>query len=162
VRGSEELKVTAGSSSPSVTGIEEFDRAARAVEALGAKAAGRRRVDVTLIGERRMSVLNRMYKGRRGAAEILTFAYDDDTGEAGSGDDAPSGEILICWKRLASAAERLGVARRSYLLRLVAHGLAHIEGFSHSDDAAADRMETREREMLRGSVRAADIRKMYG
>jgi len=45
---------------------------------LGARARGEGEVGVTLIGRRRMAYLNRLYKGRRGAAEILTFPYGDE------------------------------------------------------------------------------------
>ena len=152
------MKITAGSSSPSVTGKREFDRAAGPMEALGSRAAGSRQVDVTLIGARRMSLLNREYKGRRGAAEILTFVYDE--GVAPEGEDA-AGEILICWKKLAASAARLGVSRRAYLLRLVAHGLSHIEGLSHSDDAKAEIMERREIEILEGIIPGKDLARMF-
>jgi len=141
-----------------VTGKREFDRAADLIEDLGPRCAGDGRVDVTLIGERRMAVLNREYKGRRGAAEILTFVYDDDPAPSGEG---PVGEILICWKRLEVSAAKLGVSRQAYLLRLVAHGLSHMEGFTHGDDADTGRMERREREILKGSVDERDILRMF-
>ena len=152
------MRITAGSSSPSVTGKREFDRASGLMEEMGRICAGDRQVDVTLIGERRMAVLNREYKGRRGAAEILTFVYDDDPAPSGEG---PSGEILICWKRLVTSAARLGVSRRSYLLRLVAHGLSHLEGFTHGNDTEAEEMEGREREILEGTVTGREIAKMF-
>ena len=105
-----------------------------------------------------MAVLNREYKGRRGAAEILTFVYDDDPSPAGEG---PSGEVLICWKRLARSASNLGVSNRAYLLRLVAHGLSHLEGYSHGTDEEAERMERHEREILEGTVPEREIAKMF-
>ena len=128
------------------------------MEAMGSRGAGNRQIDVTLIGERRMAVLNREYKGRRGAAEILTFVYDDDPSKRGAG---PAGEILICWKSLAASAARLDVSRRAYLLRLVAHGLSHLEGFSHGDDLEAARMEKRERKFLKGMVPERDLARMF-
>lgn len=152
------MRITAGSSSPSVTGKREFDRAASLMETLGSRGAGDRQVDVTLIGARRMALLNREYKGRRGAAEILTFVYDEDPSP---GDGGAAGEILICWKKLVLSAARLGVSRRSYLLRLAAHGLSHIEGFSHGDDVKAEMMERRECEILEGIVSGRDIARMF-
>jgi probable rRNA maturation factor len=106
-----------------------------------------------------MAALNRGYKGRRGAAEVLTFDYGDDPSP---GVEGSSGEILICWKRLAASAAGLKVSGRSYLLRLVAHGLAHLEGFSHGDEMDAARMEGRERELLGGIVPERDLAKMFG
>ena len=141
-----------------VTGKSEFNRVAGLVEALGSKGADDRQIDVTLVGERRMASLNRKYKGRRGAPEILTFVYDDDPSLHGEG---TAGEILICWKRLAASAARLDVSRGAYLLRLVAHGLSHLEGFSHGDEGKAERMENRELEILDGIVPERDLAKMF-
>jgi len=152
------LRITAGSSSPSVRGKREFERARGLIEGLGQRCAGSGRIDVTLVGERRMAALNREYRGRRGAAEILTFVYGGDPRPAGEG---PAGEILICWKKLEESAARLGVSRRAYLLRLVAHGLSHVEGFTHGEDAQALRMEAREREMLDGVVGERYIGRMF-
>ncbi|MCK4549160.1 MAG: rRNA maturation RNase YbeY [Candidatus Krumholzibacteria bacterium] len=142
-----------------MTGKREFDRAVGLMETLGSRGAGARQVDVTLIGGRRMALLNRDYKGRRGAAEILTFVYDDDPSSHSEG---AAGEILICWKKVAASAARLGVSRKAYLLRLVAHGLSHIEGFSHGDDGKAEKMERREREILDGIVSGRDLARMFG
>jgi probable rRNA maturation factor len=142
-----------------VTGRREFERAAAAIRSLGAKARGSSEVGVTLIGGRRMAHLNRLYKGRRGAAEILTFAYGD---ESGSGGDGAAGDILLCWKKLAAAADGLGVSRRSYLLRLVAHGLAHLEGYTHGGDREAEKMEKRERRLLEGEVPERDMARLFG
>jgi rRNA maturation RNase YbeY len=156
-RESVELKITAGSISPSVRGKEEFDKASGVIEAMGARGAGALRIGITLIGERRMALLNREYKNRRGIAEILTFVYSDDPAAGGEDSD---GEILICWKRIPGAAAELGVPAKIYLLRLIAHGLSHIEGFSHGDEVEAKRMERRERELLEGLVPAEDLDRM--
>jgi len=141
-----------------VSGKREFDSAVVPMEILGSRGAGSRQVDVTLIGGRRMAMLNREYRGRWGAAEILTFVYDDDPSLR---DEGAAGEILICWKKLAASAARLGVSRKAYLLRLVAHGLSHIEGFSHGDDGKAEKMERRECEILAGIVSGRDLARMF-
>jgi probable rRNA maturation factor len=141
-----------------VRGRREFSLAAGLLVVLGSRGAGDRQIDITLIGERRMRSINREYKGRGGTAEILTFSYDDDPDWGGAG---PAGEILICWKSLAASAARLKVSRRAYLLRLVAHGLSHLEGFSHGDDLEAARMEKREREFLKGMVPEKALARMF-
>ena len=65
------------------------------------------RVAVNWIGERTMTRLNRAYKNRTGAAEILTFpccGAPDPEGEV------PLGEIYLCWTRLVRGA-RLRLSR---------------------------------------------------
>jgi probable rRNA maturation factor len=141
-----------------VRGREEFERLSGDIESLGKACSGGRAVEVNLVGERRMAFLNRRYKGRRGAAEILTFVYEDDSVPGGEG---TAGEILICWSRLVSSARSVGVSSRAYLLRLVAHGLCHIEGFSHGDEASADIMEERERELLGGFLTGEELGRLF-
>ena len=98
-----------------------------------------------------MAELNRLYRGRRGASEILTFPYSGQPGGEEAGEDA-LGEIFICWKRLESGAKRRRVSSRDYLLRLIAHGLCHLKGFRHHDEEAERTMEEVEQKLLRGFV----------
>jgi rRNA maturation RNase YbeY len=149
-------------SSPRVTGRTEFDKAADAVERLASRfPPAAATVEISLIGERRMAELNRRYKGRRGAAEILTFAYGDPDSGAGRGDD-PCGEVFLCWKKLVSGAARRRVSNRDYLLRLVAHGLCHIKGYGHSDDQSYRMMEKAEKKYLAGMVSETAMARLFG
>lgn len=152
------MKIRTGSR-PSVIGRNEFERAAaRMSEVAGRVHGGGRHVEVTLVGERRMALLNRRYKARRGAAEILTFDYGT---ERGASPDDPRGEILICWKRLESGARRWGVPPRAYLLRLLAHGLCHLAGHSHGTDGRARRMEAAERRALEGTLPRRQLDRLF-
>ncbi|MBN1884492.1 MAG: rRNA maturation RNase YbeY [Candidatus Krumholzibacteriota bacterium] len=114
-------------------------------------------VELTLVGERRMADLNRTYRNRRGAAEILTFPYGPD----GGGED-PVGEIFLCWKRIEAGARDRGVEPRHWLLRLVAHGLMHLRGHLHADPAAARRMERAERRVLEGFISPRVLDRLFG
>jgi len=144
-----------------VTGRTEFERLAGDIEALASKFKPHKTlVGVNLIGEKRMSLMNRVYKGRKGSAEILTFDYRSE-GEKGVGVDDPAGEIFICWKRLSASASRRKVSRRTYALRLIAHGLCHLKGFSHRDDKAAGKMEQAEIKYLTGIVSSRDIDRLF-
>jgi len=152
------LKIRIGSR-PSVTGRSAFERAApRMIEAAARVGGGGRFVEVTLVGERRMAMLNRRYKGRRGAAEILTFDYGSECGES---PDDPRGEILICWKRLEPGARSRGVSSGAYLLRLLVHGLCHLTGLSHRTEDRAARMEAAERRALEGMLSRRDLDRLF-
>ncbi|MDD3643415.1 MAG: rRNA maturation RNase YbeY [Candidatus Krumholzibacteria bacterium] len=152
------MKIRIGSR-PTVTGRSAFERAAPRMAEVAARVDGAGRpVEVTLVGERRMAALNGRYKGRRGAAEMLTFDYG--TGRGASPED-PRGEILICWKRLEAGARSRGVSPGAYLLRLLAHGLCHLAGRSHGTDLRAARMEAAERRALEGIVSRRDIERLF-
>ena len=133
---------TVPGSHPRVTGRTEFERLAGDIEALASKFKPQKTlVGVNLIGEKRMSLMNRIYKGRKGSAEILTFDYRSE------GDNG--------------LASRRKVSRRAYALRLIAHGLCHLKGFSHRDDKAAGKMEQAEINHLKGIVSSRDLDRLY-
>jgi rRNA maturation RNase YbeY len=137
--------VTAGDAR--VRGRAALERAAGMLGALGEAIPPRgRTVIVAVVGERRMAVLNRRYKSRRGPAEILTFPY---RGVPGPRDESPVGEICLCWARLERGAKRRGVSPRSYAVRLVLHGLMHLAGRRHGTAQEERRMEAAERRSLR-------------
>ncbi len=149
------------SSHPLVAGRTRFESAGAEIDSLasGFNPPGAL-VEVTLVGERRMSYLNRTYRGRRGAAEILTFSYAGGGDEPGAVEEV-AGEIFICWRRLAAGARVRNVAVRAYLLRLVAHGLCHIQGFSHGDEVSELEMERVETEHLRHFLSHAELERLF-
>jgi len=115
-------------------------------------------VDVIWVGERGMARLNRAYKGRRGAAEILSFPC---AGGLDPGRELPLGEICLCWSRLTRGALRNGVSVRSYAARLLVHGLFHLRGWGHGDATSAARMEEAESRFLRGFLSDRDLERLF-
>lgn len=155
------MKILRGSH-PLVAGRTRFERAGAEIDSLasGFSPSGAL-VEVTLVGERRMSYLNRTYRGRKGAAEILTFSYTGGGDEEARGVEEVTGEIFICWRRLVYGARGRKVSARAYLLRLVAHGLCHIQGFSHGDEASGLEMERIEAEHLRPFLSSAELESLF-
>jgi rRNA maturation RNase YbeY len=131
-------------SSPRVTGRREFDRAGEEIRAMASGFAPFGSiVEVNLVGEKKMAWLNRTYKGGKGSVEILTFRYPPEPVSSGD-EETTTGEIYICWKKLLAGARRRGVPARAYLLRLVVHGLCHLEGYTHGDEKSESEMEKAE------------------
>ena len=115
-------------------------------------------VEVIWIGERGMARLNRVYKRRGGASEILSFPC---AGVLDPGKEMPLGEIYLCWSRLARGALRNRVSARSYAARLLVHGLLHLRGWRHGDAASAARMEAAERRFLRRHLPSRDLERLF-
>jgi probable rRNA maturation factor len=116
------------------------------------------RVAVNWIGERTMARLNRVYKKRTGAAEILTFpciGAPDPEGEA------PLGEIYLCWTRLVRGAKLRGVSPRVYGARLVVHGIFHLRGHRHDDSRSAARMEAAEARLLKRHLSEGEVKRLF-
>ena len=144
------------SSHPLVAGKREFDIAVPEMKVLASHVSGEDSiVEVNLVGEKRMALLNRKFRGRRGAPEILTFVYG--TGEdADPADDSPAGEIYLCWKSIARGARGRGVNAGLYLLRLIIHGLFHLVGYRHDTPAGEREMEGAERRFVEEFIGAGE------
>jgi len=115
-------------------------------------------VDVIWIGERAMARLNRVYKKRAGASEILSFPC---AGGPDPGREIPLGEIYLCWRRLIRGALRRRVPARSYAARLLVHGLFHLRGSRHDDAPGAARMEAAEARFLRAYLPDRDVERLF-
>ncbi|MFA4947343.1 MAG: rRNA maturation RNase YbeY [Candidatus Krumholzibacteriia bacterium] len=116
------------------------------------------RVAVNWIGERTMTRLNRVYKKRAGAAEILTFPC---FGAPDPGGEAPLGEIYLCWTRLVRGARLRGVSPRVYGARLVVHGLFHLRGYRHDGSLSAGLMEAAEARILKRHLSEREVKRLF-
>jgi len=99
------------------------------------RVALQREADITLriVDETEGRELNRKYRGRDYATNVLTFVYDD----------APvlAGDIVLC----APVVEREAAQQHKDLLahyaHLTLHAALHLQGFEHENDAQAAKME---------------------
>ncbi|MCK6392800.1 rRNA maturation RNase YbeY [Zoogloea sp.] len=122
----------------------EFRRWLRAAE------PGAARVTVRIVDEDEGRELNRDYRGKDYATNVLTFAY-------GEGDDMPlpeglplMGDLVLCRQVVEREAAEQGKALDAHYAHLSVHGMLHLQGFDHLEDAEADEMEARERQILAG------------
>jgi probable rRNA maturation factor len=108
-----------------------------------ARAAMRRSAEVTVrvVGESEGRRLNRVYRGRDRATNVLSFAYE-------RGARAVSGDIALCAPVIRREAERQGKPLEAHYAHLVVHGLLHLQGYDHEAPRAARRMEALETQIL--------------
>jgi probable rRNA maturation factor len=142
-----------------VKGRERFRETSTLIDSLVLKVLPKHAiVEINLVGERKMAELNKRYRGRPGASEVLSFSYGS---EPGLGQDDSIGEIYLCWPRLARGAQSRGVDDKEYMLRLVAHGLCHLEGYSHGNEAEESKMEEVEKRLLQGLLNDEVIKRLF-
>ena len=115
---------------------------------LRAAEPGAARITVRLVDEAEGRELNRDYRGKDYATNVLTFAYDE-------GEDMPlpeglplMGDLVLCRRVVEREAAEQGKALDAHYAHLSVHGMLHLQGFDHEDDAEAEQMEAREREIL--------------
>lgn len=89
--------------------------------------------------------LNREFRGKDYATNVLTFAYD----EAPATDGPVQADIVVCLPVVRREARAQRKTPRDHLAHLVVHGVLHAQGLDHEDEREAREMEAREVEVLR-------------
>jgi probable rRNA maturation factor len=139
--------------------VAQPDRQTTAVRGLGrwlASAAPRRArgaVSIALVGDRRMRVLNRTFRGADYATDVLSFPADAEsrtsnreprTPDFGRRTTAPVadlflGEIVIALGVAGRQAREQGHSLATEVRILALHGLLHLLGYDHERDRGAMR-----------------------
>lgn len=96
--------------------------------------------DLTLrvVGEAEGRRLNKQFRKRTRASNVLTFAY-----EPGKGD------VILCHPVIRREARAQGKSVAAHYAHLVVHGVLHLRGYDHEKKRDAARMEAREIRILR-------------
>jgi probable rRNA maturation factor len=131
-------------------------RVRRAAAGLGPGAA---RVSVVILDDREIRRLNRVFRGKNRATDVLSFPYDDAALRRSG--DRTIGDVYVSYETVAREARRMGLERRDLALRIVVHGLLHVLGYDHENDADAARMERRERAVLKRRLPAAALAALF-
>jgi probable rRNA maturation factor len=84
--------------------------------------------------------LNRSYRGKDYATNVLTFIYE-------SGKHA-SGDIVIAHHVVEREANEQGKTLNAHYTHMVVHGLLHLFGYDHEADDEADVMERLETKLM--------------
>jgi probable rRNA maturation factor len=111
--------------------------------ALAPRTATRAAVTLRFVDEAEGRALNRKYRERDRATNVLSFVYDDEPGMYG-------GDIVLCAPVLRREAAAQGKPLTAHCAHLVVHGVLHLQGSDHEAPAEAARMEAREIAILAG------------
>ena len=101
---------------------------------------------VRFVGADEGRVLNRDYRAKDYATNVLTFAYNegDDIGV----DEPTRADIILCTDVLETEAAQQNKTVEEHTAHLVVHGVLHAQGYGHDDDEEAAEMEQLERDIL--------------
>lgn len=85
--------------------------------------------------------LNRDYRGKDLATNVLSFPYETEP--------VVIGDLVICHPVVVREAAEQGKTLEAHYAHLVVHGLLHLQGYDHeTGEADAETMEDKEREIL--------------
>lgn len=116
---------------------------------IGAALAGRRRkaeVNLLIVGARRGRAFNRDFRSRDYATNVLSFPYEPLPHEKVN----LLGDLIICAPVVAREARQQRKPVREHYAHLIVHGMLHLLGHDHDNDADAARMEALETRILAG------------
>lgn len=107
---------------------------------------------IRIVDEKEGRALNRHYRGKDYATNVLSFPADMAEGvKLPKGVQMPLlGDLVICAPVVAREAQEQGKALNDHYAHLTVHGTLHLLGWDHEDAREAECMEQLEREILAG------------
>lgn len=116
---------------------------------------------LSLVGDAEIAELNQDWRDKAGATDVLAFAAQDDgledapampmpdwDEEDGDGEPLELGDIVISLETAARQAPEHGHSLEQELLFLASHGLLHLLGWDHPDDASLAAMLARQEQLI--------------
>ncbi|RVT84629.1 rRNA maturation RNase YbeY [Inhella crocodyli] len=98
-------------------------------------------ITVRVVGAEEGRELNRSYRAKDYATNVLTFDYSD----------APVvvADLVLCAEVVEREAAEQGKDLQAHYAHLLVHGTLHAQGWDHEDPVEAEAMEARETALLR-------------
>jgi len=84
--------------------------------------------------------LNHNFRGKNCATNVLTFVYDDT--------QPLTGDIVLCAPVVSQEAQQQQKNLTAHYAHLTVHGILHLQGYDHIEDAEAVVMEQMETQIL--------------
>lgn len=108
---------------------------------------------ITAISDEAIASLKSEHLGEDAATDVLSFPIDELTPGVvppvdSEGPPLMLGDVVIAPAYIARQASNHGVTERDELALMVVHGILHLMGWDHEDEADAEAMEARERDIL--------------
>ena len=124
---------------PGVASITGWARAT-----LAGSGAGTADVTVRLVDQAESADLNKRYRRKRGATNVLSFTYGLAPGKAGL-----AGDLVICAPVVLREAAQQDKRPRAHWAHMVVHGILHLRGYDHVHETDAQIMEALEIRVLK-------------
>ena len=99
-------------------------------------------ITVRFVGEDEGRTLNRDYRGKDYATNVLTFVYEEG--------EPLAGDIVLAVPVVAREADEQHKTLEEHYAHLLVHGVLHLQGYDHETDADALVMEGMEKEIMQG------------
>jgi len=105
-----------------------------------AALTGGGQITIRLVDAEEGRELNREYRGKDYATNVLSFPYETEP--------LVMGDLVICPAVVAQEAVEQNKALAAHYAHMTVHGMLHLQGWDHEDDDDAQDMENEERILL--------------
>lgn len=97
-------------------------------------------ITVRIVGAEEGQALNRDYRQKDYATNVLTFDYQHQP--------VVVADLILCAPVVAQEAQQQRIAIAAHYAHLLVHGTLHAQGYDHEEEADAVVMEARESELM--------------
>jgi probable rRNA maturation factor len=105
---------------------------------------GEAELAIRIVDEAESATLNQTYRQKTGPTNVLGFPFEVPAGIP----NALLGDLVICAPVVEREAREQGKPPDAHWAHMVIHGVLHLRGYDHLDEAEAKRMEALEVEIL--------------
>ena len=98
------------------------------------------RITIRIVAQVEGLKLNREFRNKDYATNVLTFVFHDQS--------PFEGDLALCAPVVASEARAQKKTLNAHYAHLTVHGVLHLQGYDHENDAEAQIMEQRETQIM--------------
>ena len=125
----------------SIRGLKAL--AEKAVEAATPIAQRKKEITLLFADDATLKTLNHDWRGKNKPTNVLSFPANPDL-KLPRGEPKPLGDIALGYETLVREADEAGKTLKAHTTHLIVHGVLHLLGYDHMNDADAAKMEARE------------------
>lgn len=123
------------------------ERSARAALLATGYDPDRHEIGLLACDDARIAALNADFRGKHAPTNVLSWPSGEEEPAPGEGRRF-LGDIAIAYETCAAEAAAAGISLANHAAHLVVHGVLHLLGHDHADDAEAEAMEALETNVL--------------
>ena len=98
------------------------------------------RITLRIVGKEESCTLNRSFRDKDYATNVLTFVFHDKP--------PFDGDLALCAPVIAREARAQGKTSAAHYAHLTVHGMLHLQGYDHKNERDAPVMERRETQIM--------------
>lgn len=127
-----------------INNLSRFEIDEEFLKNIAEKIIKKKNLSIAIVGEKKISDLNKKYRDKTGPTDILSFSSFSNF----PGEKRTLGEIIICPSIINKNSKKFGTTFEKELTKIIIHGILHLFGHSHKKETERRAMEREENKYL--------------